>query len=91
LDSWWLHDIIPQDVVRAHHAERPRQAWMAAVGRCRVTIGIGAHVPALMEPQHDLVLFFNHTGLGKTPPKSGGMWFFDPRAILLYDAMDIEG
>jgi hypothetical protein len=30
-------------------------------------------------------------GVGQHHSISGGMWFFDPRAILLYDAMDMEG
>jgi hypothetical protein len=30
-------------------------------------------------------------GIGHTHPQSGGMWFFDPSAILLYDAMDMDG
>jgi hypothetical protein len=30
-------------------------------------------------------------GVGQHDPQSGGMWFFDLRAILLYDTMDMEG
>jgi hypothetical protein len=30
-------------------------------------------------------------GVGQHYPKSGGMWFFDPRAIFLYDALDMDG
>ena len=62
LDSWWLRDIIPQDVVRAHH-DRGVHAERGGVraARCRVTIAMGAHAPALMEPQRNLALFFNHT------------------------------
>ena len=59
LDSWRLRDIIPQDVVRAHHDKSVHaERGGARAARCRVTIAMGAHAPALMEPQRNLALFF---------------------------------
>jgi hypothetical protein len=44
-------------------------------------------------PHHKRGIWLRCTflGVGQNHPQAGGMGFFDPRAILLYDAMDMEG
>ena len=42
-------------------------------------------------PERAILLKCPFLGVGQNHPQSGGMQFFDPRAILLYDAMNMEG